>query len=325
MSTRDHPDWWRPVGGSNSQDSTLERRSLIWNDNEVIAPDAPPATSVTKTYRAKFFPRGCRGKIDSLQIYCRRAAAGTLDLSLSPHPGLGPLYTVTVIPGAAWAWAAVAFNQMWNYDSLFVWISRCDVDIDWGLEYVPPHDLHYSTDLGVTWISLGGRLFVRVVYTGETPGDVPVSGIVNTIEIPSVGSTLAGGFDAAVPSNAVRTIREAEGAGTLNEAKLEFYTTAAPTAGADPPAIRYQLRLIADGFAASLTDNRELTQSCVATSGRSSKGEFFQCSVQEPEWHRTFMRVRLPIKFRRRLALQAVHTTGVNVRVDGIIYANLMR
>jgi len=313
------------VGGSNAQDSTLERRSTIWNDGDPIPPAVPPVFCLNIKDRGKFFTRGCRGKIHRLYVYCMRAAAGTMDLSFSPHPCLGPLYTVTVTPGAAWAWANAGFFQMWNYDSLFIWVSRCDADVSWGYDLLQPRDGHRTTDSGETWFREAWRPFIRAEYDGETPGDVPVSGIINVIEIPSVGSTLAGGFDAAVPSNAVRTICEAEGAGTLNEAKLEFYTTAAPTAGADPPAIRYQLRLIADGFAASLTDNRELTQSCVATSGRSSKGEFFQCSVQEPEWHRTFMRVRLPIKFRRRLALQAVHTTGVNVRVDGILYANLMR
>ena len=325
MSTRDHPDWWRPVGGSNAQDSTLERRSTIWNDDDPTPPAAPIGVYTGQTYRAKFFSRGCRGKIERLEIYCRRDAAGVLDLSFSPHPCMGPLYTVRVTPGAAWAWVAATFLQMWNYDSLFVWVSRCDVDVQYGSGAILPHDGHYSTDAGATWAAIGIRLCIRVMYTGETPGDVPVSGTINTIEIPSVGSEMAADTIAAVPSNVVTTICIAEGAGTLLEARLDFYTSVTPTAGVDPPAVRYQLRLTTEDGIAGFTDNRDLTQSCVATSGRSSKGEFWQCTVQEPEYDRTFMRVRLPIKFRRRLTLQAVHTTGVNVRVTGSIYANVIK
>jgi len=190
---------------------------------------------------------------------------------------------------------------------------------------VEPYDGHHSADVGATWSDTAIRPFIRAVFTGETPGDVPVSGTVNTIEIPSVGSEMAADTIAAVPSNVVTTICIAEGTGTLLEARLDFYTSVTPTAGVDPPAVRYQLRLTTEDGIAGFTDNRDLTQSCVATSGRSSKGEFWQCTVQEPEYDRTFMRVRLPIKFRRRLTLQAVHTTGVNVRVTGSIYANVIK
>lgn len=188
MSTRDHPDWWRPVGGQNSQDSTLERRSTIWNDGDPIPPAAPPAFHTGLDYRGKFFTRGCRGMIENLQIYCIRTAAGTLDLSFSPHPCIGPLYTVTITPGAAWAWALVAFQEMWNYDSLFIWVSRCDADVSYGFDTVQPLDGHRSTDAGATWLSIGQRPYIRVIYTGETPGDVPVSGIINNVPIPYASS-----------------------------------------------------------------------------------------------------------------------------------------
>jgi len=325
MSTRDHPDWWRPVGGSNSQDSVLERRSTIWNDGDPVAPAAPPELNTGVKDLGKFFTRGCRGVIEYLQLYCRRAAAGTLDLSFSPHPSLGPLYTVTVTPGAAWAWAPGLFYQMWNYDSLFVWVSRCDVDVSWGWDRVQPWDGHFTLDVGVTWRLGAWRMYARVVYTGETPGDVPVSGTINTIEIPSSATEAAVGYGLVVPTDAVTTICTAIGAGTMLEARLEFRTSVAPTSGPPPPAVRYLMRLLADGNVATLADNRGLTQSCVATSGRSSKGEFWQCTVADPAWDRTHMLVRVPLKFRRSLTLTAVQTTGAPVIVDGLLYANLIR
>ena len=196
------------MGGSNAQDSTLERRSTIWNDGDPIPPAVPPVFCLNIKDRGKFFTRGCRGKIHRLYVYCMRAAAGTMDLSFSPHPCLGPLYTVTVTPGAAWAWANAGFFQMWNYDSLFIWVSRCDADVSWGYDLLQPRDGHRTTDSGETWFREAWRPFIRAEYDGETPGDVPVSGIINNIPIPNSSSSFAfvnavivmgpGGVDLAV-------------------------------------------------------------------------------------------------------------------------------
>ena len=188
MSTPDHPDWWRPVGGANAQDSTLERRSTIWNDPAPIPPEVPPLPLTGVKDRAKFFPRGCRGKIEEVQVYGMRTAEGTLDVSLSPHPCIGPLYTITITPGATWNWYGTVFRQMWNYDSLFLWISRCDADVSWGRDQILPFDAHSTPDAGATWQVRTWRLYIRVVYDCETPGDVPVSGIVNNIPIPNQSS-----------------------------------------------------------------------------------------------------------------------------------------
>lgn len=178
------------MGGQNSQDSILERRSLVWNDNEVEAPDAPPANYTEVIYKGKFFTRGCRGMIEQLQIYCIRTAAGTLTLRYSPHPCLGPIGEVTITPGATWAWVGVNIEEMWDYDSLFIWVYTCDADVSWAYDAVQPYDGHWSTDTGATWEDMAIRPFIRVVYTGETPGDVPVSGILNVIKLPAVSSEM---------------------------------------------------------------------------------------------------------------------------------------
>ena len=325
MSSRDHPDWWKNVGGQNSQDSLLERRSLVWNDDAVVDRTLYPILASDEAYRGKFFTRGCRGKIEALQMFCRRTGIlPTIILRFSAHPCIGPFHTVTIIPGAPWAWVGAAFEEMWNYDSLFIWVHSV-TNAEWGYDAAEPYDGHESADAGATWADTATRPFIRVVYTGETPGDVPVSGTVNVIEIPSIASQAAADLIPAVASAAWTTICTAEGAGTMFEAKLELYTSVAPTPGAAPPAVRYQLQLLADGGVAELTDNRDLTQSCVATSGRSSKGEFYQCTVADPAWDRTVMTVRLPLKFRRSLVLRARHTTGVAVTVEGGIFANMIR
>ncbi len=200
MSTKDHPDWWRPMGGQNSQDSILERRSLVWNDNAVEDGDAPPAFYTCLTYKGKFYPRGCRGMIESIWIYCRDAGADRLTLRYSPHPGLGPVGEVTITPLAGWSWVGAVIEEMWNYDSLFIWVVECDAGTDWAYDAVQPYDGHWSQDTGATWEDMAVRPFIRVVYTGETPGDVPVSGIVNNIEIPSLTPLATGLTTLNVPA-----------------------------------------------------------------------------------------------------------------------------
>ena len=325
MSTRDHPDWWRPVGGSNAQDSTLERRSLIWNDGDPTPPDAPPAFLTGLTYRGKFFTRGCRGMIDWIGIYCRRAAAGTLLLHFSPHPGLGPLYAVLVTPGAAWGWAAANFRQMWNYDSLFIWITWCPLDVSWGADEVQPFDAHESLDSGITWIPQDQRPYIRVVYAGETPGDVPVSGIVNTIKIPANGAEVASTDNVNVPSAADTLVAIYEGAGILLQATIliqdaDLILPTNPWTG-----VYYEIRIEADGNAAFAASNRDLTQSAVAATGRSSVGDFLLELTPASGLAWLIMNLRVPIEFRRYVQLRFYHTAGAVLTADGRVYATVMR
>ncbi|MBA7482670.1 hypothetical protein ES707_18164 [subsurface metagenome] len=185
MSTEDHPDWWRPVGGSNAQDSTLERRSLIWNDNGIEDGTLPPNSYTEKTLIGKFFPRGLRGKAGTWQVYARATAGGSMTLWWSPHPGTGPFWYTTITPGLDWAWVDALGGVMWPYDSIFIWVHECDADVSFAYDTEPPYDTHDSITAGSYWNSLDQRLFFRLVYDAETPGDVPVSGTLTTIPLPN--------------------------------------------------------------------------------------------------------------------------------------------
>jgi len=171
-----------------TQAAYLERRSTISNDNNVTTPTAPPDSMTGTTYRGKFFPRGIRGFIETLSVYCKRTAAGTITLSYSPQPGMGAINSVTITPGAAWDWKSANVRAFWNYDSMFIWISACSADVSWGRDATTPYDYLASTDSGVTWFTGDYRLYARIDLREQTIGDIPVSGIVNTIEIPSVVS-----------------------------------------------------------------------------------------------------------------------------------------
>lgn len=194
---------------------TMRADVNITNDNGVAAPTAPPSTFNGGTYRGKFFPRGCRGTLREFYIYCVRSAAGTLTLSFSPQPGMGAVASVTITPGAGWAWASAGYQKMWNYDSLFIWISACSADVSVGYENVvsPYIDWLKSDDSGVTWYRENLRLFVRAVFDGGTIGDVPVSGTVNNVEIPTQSQTRLYALENNVGTGAETTLKTVEGAG----------------------------------------------------------------------------------------------------------------
>lgn len=200
MSTRDHPDWWKNVGGSNAQDSILERRSLAWNDNGIEDGQDPPAFYTDVIYKGKFFPRGMRGMIEEIQIYCRNAGVDRITLYYSPHPCLGPVNSVDITTLDTWSWQGGAIEQMWDYDSLYIWVYEVFPGVDWAYDTEQPYDGHEADYPWTTWAALDIRPFIRVVYTGQTPGDVPVSGIINNIPIPSTSSQ-SHTFEYALPAD----------------------------------------------------------------------------------------------------------------------------
>lgn len=325
MSTKDQPDWWKNVGGENSQDSILERRSLIWNDDNIEDGAVPGAFYDAIIYKGKFFTRGCRGMLEQLQLYCLGDGVDEITLRYSPHPCLGPIGEVTIVPAAAWAWQAFVIEEMWNYDSMFIWIYESEANVDWAYDAMLPFDGHLSGDGGATWSDMAIRPFIRAVLTGETPGDVPVSGIINTIKIPSTAAQLAEGPSVSVPSNVQTFLSDFDGAGTLLEAILWVLDDdlALPT---NPwLGVRYEMRIYADGALAFQADNRELTQSSIATFGRSSCGEFLLELAPDVGASWMQMSLRIPVEFRRNLAIYFFHRAGANLSTDSLFYANVLR
>jgi len=312
------------MGGQNSQDSVLERRSLIWNDNDIVDGTVPDDFYTEVADKGKFFPRGCRGMLEQLEIYCIRTGAGALRLRYSPHPCLGPINEVTIIPGADWAWVASVIEEMWNYDSLFIWVYTCPASVRWAYDAEQPQDGHESGDAGATWAAMAIRPFIRVVYTGQTPGDVPVSGIVNTIEIPSVASTYSTEEAVAVPHNVLTLIADVEGAGEVISAAVDLDISVTPTPGDPPAAVVYTLEIWVDGAFAWAVTNRSLTQSCVAPSGRACDGAFYQCTVADPAWDLTGIFTNIILKFRRTAAVYIRQTSGGACLATGTLYVNLM-
>lgn len=313
------------MGGQNSQDSILERRSLVWNDDGEVDRAIFPILGTAALYKGKFYPRGCRGKIEEIQIYRTATAGGTITLRFSPHPCLGPFYQVVIPIGPAGAWTAVAFEEMWNYDSLFVWIHALDAGEQWGYDVALPHDGHESGDLGETWADLNIRPFIRAVYSGETPGDVPVSGMINTIKLPATGGQVASEINVDVQHATITEVVEFFGAGTLIQATFAVQTDNLVLPTNPFAGVYYRMHIRADGEPAVYVGNRDLTQSAVAVAGRSSCGDFVLVLAPDSGAEWMIMNVRLPIEFRRHIHLDFYHTAGAALLTDGYISANLVR
>lgn len=174
-----------------TQAAYLERRSTLSNSGTYSGEYILGSDDC----RGKFFPRGARGFIYTIDAYCRdtAAAGGTITVYLSPYIGAGYIYsaTITVPAGGARAWRSATFNKMWNYDALFIWVSASNINTRVQYDNGTPYDEFRSSDDGVTWTHYDLRPHLRAVMKAETVGDLPVSGTVNTIEIP----TSVSGFD----------------------------------------------------------------------------------------------------------------------------------
>jgi len=189
--SRDHPDWWRPVGGSNAVDSVLERRSLIANHGAVALWEVGSLIIA----RGKFFTRGMRGFLEDIEIYCRDplAAGGTMTVNICPFPESGTLYTANIVvpAGGGAAWRAAAFDLFWNYDSMFIWwYEQLIGDVEYGYDVEQPWDGYWGGPTGIIWVTRDLRYWVRVLMAGQTPGDVPVSGTLNVVPIPNTVSDM---------------------------------------------------------------------------------------------------------------------------------------
>jgi cytoskeletal protein CcmA (bactofilin family) len=219
-------------GGTNlvidkiTQAAYLARIHWPANDGDPAAP-AAPANSVTGTaFFGKFFPRGMRGVLNNLSLYCKRTGAGTITLSYSPTPGIGPVGTVAITPGAAWDWVSSTIRRMWNYDSLWVWISACSADVSWGYDSTSPSDTLRSSDSGVTWYDDNLRIYIRSRMEGATVGDLPVSGTVNNVPIPC-GAAESYGDAVACAGSVETTVLTIAGAGKCSYIAYFIYTAAA--------------------------------------------------------------------------------------------------
>jgi len=312
MGTRDHPDWWRPMGGQNSLDSILERRSLISNNGLV------PIMEVGQSFvaKGKFFTRGMRGFLETIEIYCEDTvgAGGSIEVHISPFPESGTSYTANIVVPAAGApaWRAATFNLFWNYDSMFVWWSEALVgDVEYAYDVGLPWDAYTGGPTGIVWLVQDRRYWVRVLMAGETPGDVPVSGTLNVVLLPNLTAAMdhvqveVDGGDTETILPHIWTM------GKLTCLMMKF----TQTAGAVPPA-NLVIIITTDGIAHTFTvaELEAVVDSVINTVSPISMGSITPATNE----YQVNFSVEFPFRQELHVEVQNTAAAGNTIDVDAI-------
>lgn len=312
ITTITNPVNVKTSGGTNivldalTQGAYTERRSTISNSGAVLSWDY--ATGNNR--QGKLFPRGCRGFIYTIDVYCKDDAAtgGTMTAYIAPVIGMGAVAsaTLTIPAGGAAAWRSATFNLPWNYDSLFIWVTSSTTNMLYAYDADIPFDHFASADAGVTWTHTDHRLHFRAILKGETVGDVPVSGIVNTIEIPNVASTSTAQV-LAVPASSGLYSTPVYGSGKLLWAI--WYTTDDPT--------KLAPNVVVDGvmIPASAYTFTQLNEQLISAS---SPG--FAIGVWDTVGPYYSVVMTLPIPFKRRFEIGFQNGDAGNVRTGTVMY-----
>jgi len=190
-------------------------------------------TSATGSARhGKFFPRQARGWLTGVGAWCENTSDKdeTLTFWFSPLPGMGALVSesLTVPAGAKPGLYTLATNRLWPYDSLFVWVVSSSTKLRYAYDKGEPTDAYHSGDSGLTWSRVDRRYHFYVGMAGQTCGDLPVSGIVNTIRIPSSSSILTSDV-VSVDAGETKTFLEVEGMGFTQFLCIYAYRTLGST------------------------------------------------------------------------------------------------
>ena len=197
-----------------TQGGYTERRMTLSNNG--VTPSWEAKTGDNRA--GKFFPRGCRGYIYQIAVYCKDAGAsgGTITVYITPFPGMGPLYSavITVPAGGDPAWRNAGVNRMWEYDSLFIYVLCSGSEIQYGVDVGEPHDSHDSTVAGRIWVPETSRRWFRAVMYAATVGDVPISGMINTIPLPNIAA-VPNVVSGLLDGGERLTIIDEKGAGTV--------------------------------------------------------------------------------------------------------------
>ena len=287
-----------------------ERRSTISNNGAVLGRVAKTGNE----RKGKFFPRGCRGFINTIDVYCRdnAAAGGTITVYISPHPSMGYVAsaTVTIPAGGGDAWRSATFNRMWNYDSLFTFYLCSNINAVVAYDVGIPYDAYDSADSGATWTHDNARAHVRVIMKGETVGDVPVSGTLNVVEIPA-GSSEVDGLSQECPADTETTLVTVDGAGTCD---CVWYIVAAAASSDD-----VILRVYCDG---TLAFNR--SPEFLNTWGLAASTPKITLVLYAADGACTILLSKI-FSFRRQLRVTALTPAGVAVTARALVYPNLIK
>jgi hypothetical protein len=179
---------------------------------------------------------------------------------------------------------------------MFIWVSSDDDTYGrLGSDSGTPYDYYDSTD-EVSWSTVEYRMWFRVNFTGETVGDLPVSGTVNTIEIPATSSKGEYTFT-GIPATTEQVVT-ISGAGTLLHAVF-YFATSSPLTALYP-------RIYADG---NLVLPRDTTIASWNATHKDCR-EGIQLGIYDTTNTLYSLVVTMPIKFTRELKIGYYNSSG---------------
>ena len=293
------------------QGAYIERRGYLQNPDHS---STPPSTD-TDAYRGKFFPRGCRGMLEWFWYWGDNTNAGqdaTITFNIAPRIGDSPIISFTTAGFQGGQWRSIQIGKFWNYDSMYIWTTAMNL-ARVGYDSPAPNlcDGWISSDSGVTWVDAGYRYYFAVEMKAMTVGDLPVSGTINNIQIPSVAAAhfLTLNNNLGLTETTLKTIN---GSGTL--VYIRFKVSAETNS-------HYTIMNIYCDGSLVWSENFASLGSSVYNYGSGTPGiSLLQYGVNAL----CCVHITLPLQFRNQLKItaQAQTTSGQSIEMEGT--ANLL-
>jgi len=195
-------------------ESHLEERQIVENQGTVADGD------VAENIWGKFFPHGMRGHIYRFSAFLSNATAADVDVEfgVAPWPN-GPeifTFTITAVAGDSRIQRFGSVHRWWNYDGMFIYVkSGLSADVKLAYDLGTPPD-QYKLEAGV-WKRFYGddrRLWIKADMAGGTKGDLPVSGTVSTVALPST-TTAKYEVVESIGAGATETVISIKGSGRI--------------------------------------------------------------------------------------------------------------
>jgi len=177
------------------------------------------ATSLLTDYAGfGVYVRNIRGGLIAVRLKVKETSGTDQELTIrfSINPLLPPIYETTIpVPANTdgTTSSTFMFDLWWDYDTIFVYIAETNPNVQvyaetgvWGTYAYKKIGNKFNT------IDYGIGMMIKTY--GGTFNSLPVSGIVNTISIPNVGSGFEAGF-ISVPANSSATLFNIKGTGKI--------------------------------------------------------------------------------------------------------------
>jgi len=193
------------------QESFTETRRTLENHGDTAS------YTDTVLCRGKFFPHGARGYISKIYVRCKNTdtADHQFTVYVSVAPKEAPLITKTVTVTADFDdWLEIEINRFWNYDGIFIAVLNDDASLQVAYDVGTPYDAWGGSTDYYQLIPANLRYWIKVNVHGQTTGDIPVSGTVNTINIPNIGTGYDVG-DTEIPGYSEYELVSIQGMGKL--------------------------------------------------------------------------------------------------------------